>query len=113
MTPEEEVRLKDGLDAFFKGAGRGGWNREVNEEVANVFATMLCFVNDCSKAMNWVPRPTYNPGATWLLTNLTRSSINSLGSGQYKICQVDAIRKYQTALTLASSGVHTSMPPCK
>jgi hypothetical protein len=82
MSPEEEVRLKDGLDAFFKGAGRGSWNREVNEEVANVFATMLCFVNKCSKAMNWVPRPTYNPGATWLFTNLTRSSINSLRSGQ-------------------------------
>jgi hypothetical protein len=113
MTPEEQVRLKDGINAFFQGAGRGGWNREVNDEVAKVFAAMLCRAAKCSEAMNWVPRPSYNPGATWLLTNLTRSMIDSLRGGQYRRCQERVIGVYRTALVLASVGTITRLPPCE
>ncbi len=113
MTPEEQVRLKDGINAFFQGAGRGGWNRDVNEEVAKVFAAMLCKAAKCSEAMNWVPRPSYNPGTTWLLTNLSRSVINSLRGGQYYICQGRAIDVYRPALDAATIGVSTRLPPCE
>ena len=40
MTPEEQVKIADGLDAFFKGAGISGWGGEVNDDVADVF--ILC-----------------------------------------------------------------------
>jgi hypothetical protein len=112
MTPEEQVNLKDGINAFFQGAGRGGWNRDVNEEVAKVFAAMLCETAKCSKAMSWVPRPSYTPSATWLLTNLTRSAIESLGSGQYFTCQIRVIDNFKTALDAASIGIPTRMPTC-
>jgi len=77
MTPEEQVKIADGLDAFFKGAGISGWGGEVNDDVADVFASMLCEASKCSKAIHWVPRPTYNPSRVWILTNLTRSAIES------------------------------------
>ena len=113
MTPEEQVRLKDGINAFFQGAGRGGWNREVNVEVAKVFAAMLCHTAKCSKAMNWVPRPSYNPGTTWLLTNLGRSMIESLRDGKYYICQAKVIDNFKTALDAASIGMSTGLPSCE
>jgi hypothetical protein len=90
---------------FFKGAGLSGWNGEVNEDVAKVFLSMLCQARSCSIAMHWVPRPSYNPAKTWILSNLSRSFIESLGNGQYKICQLEVVRKFRTALSLAASRI--------
>jgi hypothetical protein len=42
MTAGESGKIREGLNAFFKGAGLGGWNGTVNNDVTTVFMGMLC-----------------------------------------------------------------------
>jgi hypothetical protein len=61
VTAGESGKIHDGLNAFVKGAGLGGWNGTVHNDVTTVFMGMLCAAGKKTKALHWVPRPSYNP----------------------------------------------------
>ena len=65
---KEHVRML--INTFYEIGGLGGWNRNVNEEVASVFGLMLEEAKKCTDALNWVPRPTGGKAAiSWLVRN--------------------------------------------
>jgi hypothetical protein len=82
MTADETGKTRQGLDAFFKGAGLTGWNGTVNEDVVTVFVGMLCAAYKKTNALHWVPRPTYTPSPTWLARQLATPFLRQLKSGQ-------------------------------
>ncbi len=115
MTYDEKEHIRMILDVLYKGAGLNGWNGNINESVAKVVSVMLCEVNKCSRAMNFVLRPPIGlPTAGWLFTQVGRSIIDTLRSGQYKICQLKVISNFQTILSTAEVFDETlGLPSCE
>ena len=115
MTNEERDHIKEILNALYRGIGQTGWSGEVNESVARVTYTMLCEIRKFSHAMNFVPLPTITPPtATWFVRNITRSFINNLSNGTYKVCQTTALYHYGTALREAQLFDTTpGLPQCQ
>lgn len=100
----DKEQVRQAIDEFYRVGRSGGWNRNVNERVAEVFGEMLEEARKCTKALNWVPRP---PGGratiAWLVRNVTRSTIRSMGNELAYTCVQFVIRNWDSELRLASA----------
>jgi hypothetical protein len=69
-----------------------------------VFGKMLEEARKCTKASNWVPRP---PGGkatiAWLVRNVTRSAIRSMGNDLACTCVQFVIRNWDSEPRLVSA----------
>ena len=89
---------------FFCGRSAEDW--KVNKEVLEVLAEMLSKENNCSMAMDLVPRPAYRIDASYIkreLGNIARRVAS--GDHSYYACQVAAAFKYKDRVKLASEGL--------
>ncbi|MBN1982005.1 MAG: hypothetical protein JW795_10760 [Chitinivibrionales bacterium] len=68
-----------------------------NEETASLLAEMYAEIINCSKAMNWAPRPAGVPSWSWLLKQLYLPLIRSITNKHkvYEACRVVAVRNYK------------------
>ena len=100
----DKEHVKEVIDTFYKVGRNTGWNREVNEKVAEVFGLMLEEAKKCTDALNWVPRP---PGGkatiAWLVRTLGRIGVAQMRNGLSKTCALAVIRNWDRELSMASS----------
>jgi hypothetical protein len=100
----DKEQVREAIDEFYRIGRSGGWKRDVNERVAEIFGRMLEEARKCTKALNWVPRP---PGGkatiAWLVRNVTRSTIRSMGDELAHTCAQFVIRNWDAELRLASA----------
>ena len=116
-SAEEKRILRDIIDAFYKAAGFHGWSGEVNESVAQVFATMLCSAKRCTNALEWVPVPPGGPpSVAWFAKSLGRIAVHKMREHDLAtICIRNVIRTWRTPLRIASTqGFATgAITPCQ
>ena len=103
----EHNRVKEAINAFYKGAGLNiKFTGQVNERVAEIFGKMVFATQQCTTALNWVPRPAGGKATiSWIARNFGQSIIRQLGEGQSLTCAKSVVLKYKSTLHLASLGV--------
>lgn len=99
----DKEHVRELIDGFYKAGRSGGWNRRVNEEVAEIFGKMLEETKKCTKALNWVPRP---PGGkasiSWFVKNFSRVAASKLRDELSHTCAQFVIRNWNSSLIWAS-----------
>jgi hypothetical protein len=99
----DKEHVRHVINEFYVIGRSGNWKLSVNERVAEVFGRMLEEAKKCTKALNWVPRP---PGGkatiAWLVKNLTKSVVRSMGDELSVTCVQMVIRNWDRELKMAS-----------
>jgi hypothetical protein len=99
----DKEHVRQVINEFYTLGRYGGWKLDVNERVAEVFGRMLEEAKKCTKALNWVPRPPRGKATiAWLVKNLTKSVIRSMGDELAHTCVQMVIRNWDRELKLAS-----------
>lgn len=103
----EKERVREAIDAFYKGAGVDKkFTGDINEHVAYVFGKMLQETRKCSKAFVWVPIPSGGKATiTWIARNLARSMIERLRNKSSVTCARGVIAIWDRELQMAGLGL--------
>lgn len=103
---DEEI-VRDAIQALYQGAGiQKRFTGEVNEQVAEVFGTMLAEIRKCSGSLSWVPRPTGGKATmSWVARNLSRSTIERFRDSVSLTCAKGVIFKWDRELNMAAMGL--------
>jgi hypothetical protein len=105
MATEEQVEaVRQMIERFYKIGGVPlPPGLQINEGVAAVFGTMLEKASECSKALNFVPRPPLGVASLgWLASQASRAFIGALFPRLSFICVRSTIWKWQSKLQAAS-----------
>ena len=102
---EKEI-VVDTINAFYKGAGvELTFRGQVNEKVAQLFGEMLEESLNCTRQLNWVPRPTGGKATIrWIALNFSRSIRDRMRDSHSLACAKTIILKYRTKMELAAQG---------
>jgi hypothetical protein len=108
MATEEQVEaVRQMIERFYKiGSVPLPPGLQINEGVAAVFAVMLQQAAECSKALNFVPRPPLSVASIgWLASQASRALIGALFPRLSFICVRSTIWKWGGKLQAASQNV--------
>ncbi|REL26256.1 hypothetical protein DXX93_06430 [Thalassotalea euphylliae] len=103
----DHIAVKNAINAFYSGAGLNlTFKGSVNEKVAQVFGEMIIATQQCSDALNWVPRPTGGKATiSWIVKHFTKSSLRQISTKQSLTCAKEVVRNYKTKIQLAAMGI--------
>lgn len=103
LTESEKRDLRSILQNVFGFQEASQW--EMNEKVLEVTAQMLQAAGNCSKAMNYVPRPGI-VDKSYLkrqLRDMARRAVSGK-KDMFNVCSTGAKLKWKSALAMASQG---------
>lgn len=103
---EKEI-VADTINAFYRGAGvELTFRGTVNEKVAEIFGQMLEESLRCSRALNWVPRPTGGKATIrWIALNFSRSIRERMRDSHSLTCARTIVLKFRTRMEFAAQGL--------
>jgi hypothetical protein len=105
LTESEKIDLRNILEKIFGFQDTSRW--DMNERVLEVVSEMIKEAQQCSNAMNYVPRPSYVIDKGYLkrqLRDIARRATN--GEREfYDICVKTARYKWKREIELASQGL--------
>lgn len=105
LTEAEKTDLRNILEKIFGFQDASRWN--MNERVLEVVAKMMKEAQQCSDAMNSVPRPSFVIDKGYLkrqLRDIARRAIN--GEREfYDICAKSTRYKWRSEIEMASQGI--------
>ena len=71
-----EQQVQKAIDAFFRAAGMNGWRGPVNDQVAEVFTSMLLEAQKCLNDNSWAFRP--EPGKSPVESLIFQIDMNTI-----------------------------------
>ena len=101
---ERDISDAQKIMAFFWGTSAGNW--KVNKKVLELLGEMLAKEGNCSKAMDFVPRPSSSVNASYIKRQLKGIARRmSSGDQSYHACKVAVAFKYKDRVKIASEGL--------